>query len=81
MSVNIAGVEFKNPVMEALQNPLAPVWSTVNLGRFKPSGRCCYKRRGKCTLAGNPTPRIAETYGGMINAIGLQNRELTYCKA
>ncbi len=31
---------------------------------------------------GNPTPRIAETYGGMINAIGLQNPGIeVFCKA
>ena len=30
MSVNIAGVEFKNPVMKPPE-PLAPVWNTVNL--------------------------------------------------
>ena len=31
MSVNIAGVEFKNPVMEACRAHLVPAWNTVNL--------------------------------------------------
>lgn len=36
-------------------------------------GSCDNERCGKCTWPGNPTPRVCETYGGMLNAIGLQN--------
>ena len=72
MSVNIAGVEFKNPVMEASGTFGSGMEYSefVDLSRL---GAVVTKGVANVPWPGNPTPRIAETYGGMINAIGLQN--------
>ena len=72
MSVNIAGVEFKNPVMEASGTFGSGMEYSefVDLNRL---GAVVTKGVANVAWPGNPTPRIAETYGGMINAIGLQN--------
>lgn len=72
MSVKIAGVEFKNPVMEASGTfGSGEEYSEfVDLNRL---GAVVTKGVANVPWPGNPTPRIAETYGGMINAIGLQN--------
>ena len=72
MSVKIAGVEFKNPVMEAS----GTFGSGVEYSEFvdlNKLGAVVTKGVANVPWPGNPTPRIAETYGGMINAIGLQN--------
>ena len=72
MSVKIAGVEFKNPVMEASGTFGSGMEYSefVDLNRL---GAVVTKGVANVPWPGNPTPRIAETYGGMINAIGLQN--------
>ena len=72
MSVNIAGVEFKNPVMEASGTFGSGMEYSefVDLNRL---GAVVTKGVANVPWPGNPTTRIAETYGGMINAIGLQN--------
>ena len=72
MSVNIAGVEFKNPVMEASGTFGSGMEYSefVDLNRL---GAVVTKGVANVPWPGNPTPRIAETYGGMINAVGLQN--------
>ncbi|MDO5418124.1 MAG: dihydroorotate dehydrogenase [Lachnospiraceae bacterium] len=72
MKVNLAGVEFKNPVMEASGTfgSGAEYSEFVDLNRL---GAVVTKGVANVPWPGNPTPRIAETYGGMINAIGLQN--------
>ena len=72
MSVNIAGVEFKNPVMEASGTFGSGMEYSefVDLNRL---GAVVTKGVANVPWPGKPTPRIAETYGGMINAIGLQN--------
>lgn len=72
MSVTIAGVEFKNPVMEASGTFGSGMEYSefVDLNRL---GAVVTKGVASVPWPGNPTPRIAETYGGMINAIGLQN--------
>ena len=72
MSVNIAGVEFKNPVMEASGTFGSGMEYSefVDLNRL---GAVVTKGVANVPWPRNPTPRIAETYGGMINAIGLQN--------
>ena len=72
MSVKIAGVEFKNPVMEASGTFSSGMEYSefVDLSRL---GAVVTKGVANVPWPGNPTPRIAETYGGMINAIGLQN--------
>ena len=72
MSVKIAGVEFKNPVMEAS----GTFGSGMEYGEFvdlNKLGAVVTKGVANVPWPGNPTPRIAETYGGMMNAIGLQN--------
>lgn len=72
MSVKIAGVEFKNPVMEASGTFGSGMEYSefVDLNRL---GAVVTKGVANVPWPGNPTPRIAETYGGMMNAIGLQN--------
>lgn len=71
-SINIAGVEFKNPVMVASGTfgSGAEYSEFVNLNNL---GAVVTKGVANIPWPGNPTPRIAETYGGMINAVGLQN--------
>mgnify|MGYP002566815718 CR=1 FL=1 len=72
MSVDIAGVTLKNPVMTASGTfGSGEEYSEfVDLNRL---GAVVTKGVANVPWPGNPTPRIAETYGGMINAIGLQN--------
>ena len=70
--VNIAGVEFKNPVMTAS----GTFGSGMEYGEFvdlNRLGAVVTKGVANVPWPGNPTPRVAETYGGMLNAIGLQN--------
>lgn len=71
-SVNIAGVEFKNPVMEASGTFGSGMEYSefVDLSRL---GAVVTKGVANVPWPGNPAPRIAEVYGGMLNAIGLQN--------
>lgn len=70
--VNIAGVEFRNPVMVASGTfgSGAEYDEFVDLNRL---GAVVTKGVANVPWEGNPTPRIAETYGGMLNAVGLQN--------
>ena len=70
--VNIAGVEFKNPVTTAS----GTFGSGTEYSEFVDLsllGAVTTKGVANVPWPGNPIPRIAETYGGMINAIGLQN--------
>ena len=70
--VTIAGVEFKNPVTTAS----GTFGSGTEYSEFVDLsllGAVTTKGVANVPWPGNPTPRIAETYGGMINAIGLQN--------
>ena len=70
--VTIAGVEFKNPVTTAS----GTFGSGMEYGEFvdlNRLGAVTTKGVANVPWEGNPTPRIAETYGGMLNAIGLQN--------
>ena len=72
MKVNIAGVELKNPVMTASGTfgSGAEYSEFVDLNKL---GAVVTKGVANVPWPGNPTPRIAETWGGMLNAIGLQN--------
>lgn len=72
LSVNIAGVEFKNPITVASGTfgSGAEYGDFVDLSKL---GAVTTKGVANIPWAGNPTPRIAETYGGMMNAVGLQN--------
>lgn len=71
-TVNLAGVELKNPVMTASGTfGSGEEYSEfVDLNRL---GAVVTKGVANVPWPGNPTPRIAEVYGGMLNAIGLQN--------
>ena len=71
-SVSIAGVTFKNPVTTASGTFASgkEYSEFVDLGKL---GAVTTKGVANVPWSGNPTPRIAETYGGMLNAIGLQN--------
>ena len=72
MKVNLAGVELKNPVMTASGTfgSGAEYSEFVDLNRL---GAVVTKGVAHVPWPGNPTPRVAEVYGGMLNAIGLQN--------
>jgi dihydroorotate dehydrogenase (NAD+) catalytic subunit len=70
--VKLAGVELKNPVMTAS----GTFGSGMEYGEFvdlNRLGAVVTKGVANVPWAGNPTPRVAEVYGGMLNAIGLQN--------
>lgn len=70
--VNIAGVELKNPVMTAS----GTFGSGMEYSEFvdlNKLGAVVTKGVANVPWEGNPTPRIEETHGGMLNAIGLQN--------
>ncbi|MBR4168399.1 MAG: dihydroorotate dehydrogenase [Lachnospiraceae bacterium] len=70
--VTIAGVTFQNPVMTASGTFGSGMEYSefVDLDRL---GAVVTKGVSNVPWSGNPTPRVAETYGGMLNAIGLQN--------
>ncbi len=72
MSVNLAGVTLKNPVMTASGTfgSGAEYSEFVDLNNL---GAVVTKGVANVPWSGNPTPRVAETTGGMLNAIGLQN--------
>ncbi len=72
MKINLAGVELKNPVMTASGTfgSGAEYGEYVDLNRL---GAVVTKGVANVPWEGNPTPRITETAGGMLNAIGLQN--------
>lgn len=80
MSVNIAGVEWKNPVTVASGTfgSGAEFDEFVDLNKL---GAVTTKGVANIPWTGNPTPRVAEIYGGMMNAIGLQNPGIDlFCK-
>lgn len=72
MKVNIAGVEFNNPVTVA-SGTFGSGMEYCEYVDLNKLGAVTTKGVANVPWPGNPTPRIAETYGGMINAIGLQN--------
>ena len=79
-SVNLCGVELKNPVMVASGTfgSGAEYSEFVDLNRL---GAVVTKGVANIPWAGNPTPRVAEVYGGMLNAVGLQNPGIdVFCK-
>ena len=72
LSVDLAGVELKNPIIPAsgtfgYGREYAELYDLNILGSFSWKGTTAAPRLG------NPQPRIAETTGGMLNAVGLQN--------
>ena len=71
-SVSIAGVEFKNPVMTA-SGTFGSGMEYSDFVDLNKLGAVVTKGVANVPWPGNPVPRVAETYGGMLNAIGLQN--------
>ena len=72
LEVNFAGITFKNPVTTAS----GTFGSGMEYGDFvdlNRLGAVVTKGVANVPWTGNPTPRVAEVYGGMLNAIGLQN--------
>lgn len=71
-SVNLCGVTLKNPVMTASGTfgSGEEFSEFVDLNRL---GAVVTKGVANVPWPGNPTPRVAEVYGGMLNAVGLQN--------
>ncbi len=72
MKVNLCGIELDNPIIPASGTfgygyEFAEFYDINMLGTFS------FKGTTKEPRFGNPTPRIAECYAGMINAVGLQN--------
>lgn len=72
LKVNVAGVEFKNPVIPAsgafgYGREYEPFYPLSRLGGISVKGTTLHERQG------NPGPRIAETPAGMLNSVGLQN--------
>lgn len=70
--VNLAGITLKNPVMTGS----GTFGSGMEYGEFVDLnclGAVVTKGVANVPWPGNPTPRVAEVYGGMLNAIGLQN--------
>ncbi len=76
LSVDIAGVTLKNPITTA-SGTFAPreFSQFMDLSEL---GGVIVKGISSVPWKGNPTPRVAETYGGMLNAVGLQNPGVDY---
>ncbi len=77
LSVNINGLELKNPVLTAsgtfgYGTEFQDFINLEQLGGFIVKGTTLYHREG------NPYPRMAETPSGMLNAVGLQNKGVDY---
>lgn len=70
--VKIAGVTFKNPVMTA-SGTFGSGMEYSDFVDLNKLGAVVTKGVANVPWEGNPTPRVAEVYGGMLNAIGLQN--------
>ena len=71
-SVNIAGVTFKNPILTA-SGTFGSGQEYAQFVDLNKLGGVVTKGVANVPWEGNPTPRVAEVYGGMLNAIGLQN--------
>lgn len=79
-SVNIAGVTFKNPILTA-SGTFGSGQEYAQFVDLNKLGGVVTKGVANVPWEGNPTPRVAEVYGGMLNAIGLQNPGIDlFCK-
>ncbi len=72
LSVNVAGITFPNPVTTA-SGTFGSGEEFAAFVRLSELGAVTTKGVANVPWEGNPTPRVAETYGGMLNAVGLQN--------
>ena len=80
LSVTLAGKTFKNPITTASGTfgSGAEYEEFVDLSAL---GAVTTKGVANVPWEGNPTPRVTETYGGMLNAVGLQNPGIElFCK-
>ncbi len=71
LRVDLAGITLENPITTA-----SGTFSARDSGEFydiNELGAVVTKGVSIVPWEGNPTPRIAETYGGMLNSVGLQN--------
>ncbi|MDF2502252.1 MAG: dihydroorotate dehydrogenase, partial [Anaerosporomusa subterranea] len=71
LAVNLGNIRLNNPVM-----PAAGTFSVESASQFYDVNRLGAVVAKTVTLnarEGNRTPRVAETYGGMLNSVGLQN--------
>lgn len=70
--VNIAGITFKNPILTA-SGTFGSGQEYAQFVDLNQLGGVITKGVANVPWEGNPTPRVAEVYGGMLNAVGLQN--------
>ncbi|MDR0963580.1 MAG: dihydroorotate dehydrogenase [Clostridium sp.] len=71
-TIEIAGIQFKNPIMSA-SGTFASGLEYTDFVDLNILGAIVTKGVSNIAWEGNATPRIIETYGGMLNAVGLQN--------
>lgn len=76
LSVNIAGIELKNPITTA--SGTFSAHESSEFYELSELGAMITKGVANIPWEGNPTPRIAETYSGMLNSVGLQNPGIDY---
>lgn len=79
LRVEIAGVELSNPIMPA-SGTFSP-WESSEFYDLNELGAAVTKGISAVPWDGNPLPRIAETYGGMLNSVGLENKGTDWYKA
>ena len=72
LNVNLCGIELDNPIIPA-SGTFGYGYEFAELYDINVLGTFSFKGTTKDARFGNPTPRIAECYAGMINAVGLQN--------
>ena len=77
IKVNICGVELKNPVVTA-SGTFGSGREFSELTDLNGLGAVTVKGVSAVPWQGNPAPRIAEVYGGMLNSVGLQNPGVKY---
>jgi dihydroorotate dehydrogenase (NAD+) catalytic subunit len=76
LRVNLCGLELQNPILTA-----SGTFSARDSGKyydFSKLGAVTAKGVSASPWAGNPTPRIAESWGGMLNSVGLENPGVDY---
>ncbi len=72
LKVNLCGIELDNPIIPA-SGTFGFGYEFADLYDINVLGTFSFKGTTRDARFGNPTPRIAECYAGMINAVGLQN--------
>jgi dihydroorotate dehydrogenase (NAD+) catalytic subunit len=75
LSVKVGDVCLQNPVMPASGCFAIEYQEALDLSRL---GALVIKSVSPKSRAGNPTPRVAETHGGMLNSIGIPSKGLDY---